>query len=77
MSWQHARTVCCSWKAATAPEVRQTCKRWLDPEGRYHEFRCAEYAASALRGPAQEMRFCIDRDEYVESGESLPKNFQL
>ena len=59
------------------PEVRQTCKRWLDPEGRYHEFRCAEYAKPArCVAPRKKMRFCIDRDEYVEPGESLPKNFQ-
>jgi sulfatase modifying factor 1 len=47
------------------PNVAQTCKKWLDPKGRYHEFRCAEYAqpSTCKSKQKQKMRFCIDRDE--------------
>ena len=58
------------------PEVRQTCKRWMDPPGRYHEFRCAEYGEPRCLAPKKKMRFCIDRDEYSAPGENLPANFQ-
>jgi formylglycine-generating enzyme required for sulfatase activity len=55
------------------PEVEHKCVRWLETEGRYAYFRCAEYArpAKCLR-ERQSMRFCIDRDEYIPPGESLP-----
>jgi sulfatase modifying factor 1 len=57
------------------PDVKQRCLRYLDPPGRYQAFRCAEYApprcASRQR---RRLRFCIDRDEYREDGESLPAN---
>lgn len=59
------------------PDVQLNCKRYLDPKGRYHEFRCAEYAPSACRSAARRpMRFCIDRGEYVPPGETLPANHQ-
>jgi hypothetical protein len=59
------------------PEVVHRCKRWLDPEGRYRNFRCAEYEQPAVcRSPKKHMRFCIDRDEYTAPGESLPSNHQ-
>lgn len=47
------------------PNVAHVCKKWLDPIGRYHEFRCAEYArpASCKSGKREKLRFCIDRDE--------------
>jgi sulfatase modifying factor 1 len=55
------------------PTVRQTCKRWLDPEtSPYHEFRCAEYAPSECLAPRVHQRFCIDREEYVKPGDALP-----
>jgi formylglycine-generating enzyme required for sulfatase activity len=54
------------------PQVRQTCKRWLDPPGPYHEYRCAEYAPSECLAPRAHKRFCIDREEYVKPGDTLP-----
>jgi hypothetical protein len=55
------------------PVVRQTCKRWLDPEtSPYHEFRCAEYAPSECLAARVHARFCIDREEYVKPGDALP-----
>lgn len=57
------------------PKVEQRCLRYLDPPGRYHEFRCAEYAEpSCVSRERRPMRFCIDRDEYTEPGEHLPAN---
>lgn len=56
------------------PELEQPCKRWLDPAGRYRHFRCAEYGPSRCLAAKQRLRFCMDRDEYVEPGEPLPKN---
>jgi formylglycine-generating enzyme required for sulfatase activity len=54
------------------PSVRQECKRWLDPPGPYHEYRCAEYAPSVCLTPRAHKRFCVDREEYVSSGDALP-----
>ena len=28
------------------PKVQLNCKKYLDPKGRYHQFRCAEYGPS-------------------------------
>jgi sulfatase modifying factor 1 len=57
------------------PRVEQRCLRWMDPPGRYHEYRCAEYArpASCL-APRQHRRFCIDRRERTEPATGLPYN---
>lgn len=50
------------------PDPVQICKRWLDPPGEYHEYRCAEYAEPATcRGTREHERFCIDREEYAEA----------
>jgi formylglycine-generating enzyme required for sulfatase activity len=57
---------------ASCTEVKQTCTRWLDPPGPYHEYRCAEYAPSECLAPRVHKRFCIDREEYVQPGEALP-----
>jgi sulfatase modifying factor 1 len=57
---------------ASCSQVRQTCLRWLDPPGPYHEYRCAEYAPSECMAPRVHKRFCIDREEYVQPGEVLP-----
>jgi formylglycine-generating enzyme required for sulfatase activity len=55
--------------------VQQTCKRYLDPKGRYEKFRCAEYAPSkCLSKQRQHKRYCIDRDEYTAPGDTLPAN---
>jgi formylglycine-generating enzyme len=55
------------------PNVSQICKRWTDPPGTYHEYRCAEYADPVkCLGERENKRFCIDREELVKPGESLP-----
>ena len=56
------------------PELKQTCKRYLDRSGRYRQFRCAEYGPSQCVAPKKQLRFCMDQDEYVEPGAALPKN---
>jgi sulfatase modifying factor 1 len=57
------------------PDVRLNCKRYLDPKGAYENFRCAEYAPSTCLSKARKpMRFCIDKHEFTESGETLPAN---
>lgn len=54
------------------PTALQRCLQWLDT-GRYREWRCARYQAPAgCRGKRRALRFCIDRDEYVAPGQSLP-----
>jgi hypothetical protein len=57
------------------PDVRLNCKKYLDPQGRYEYFRCAEYGPSTcLSKQRKAMRFCIDKHEYTEAGETLPAN---
>ena len=57
------------------PKVQLNCKKYLDPKGRYEQFRCAEYAPSeCLSKERRSMRFCIDRTEFAEPGETLPAN---
>src|SRR5450432_4095486 len=57
------------------PDVRLNCKKYLDPEGRYQYFRCAEYGPSTcLSKERRSMRFCIDKHEFTELGETLPAN---
>jgi formylglycine-generating enzyme len=57
------------------PRVELNCKRYLDPKGRYHDFRCAEYGPSkCLSKERKPLRFCIDRTEFTEAGETLPAN---
>jgi formylglycine-generating enzyme required for sulfatase activity len=59
------------------PRVEQTCLRWLDPPGRYHEYRCAEYARPArCLAPRVHATFCIDRLERAEEETDLPLNRQ-
>jgi len=46
------------------PDVEHRCLRWMDPPGKYHAFRCAEYAKDPVcRAPRRPMHFCVDRDE--------------
>lgn len=55
------------------PDVRHECKRWLEDTGRYAYFRCEEYSgAKCLSKERVHKRFCMDRDEWVPPGESLP-----
>lgn len=57
------------------PKVQLNCKKYLDPKGRYEQFRCAEYSASeCLSKERRHLRFCIDRTEFAEPGETLPAN---
>lgn len=57
------------------PKVKQRCLRYLDPPGRFEKFRCAEYAQPAeCVGGRKKMKYCIDRDEYVAPGQSLPES---
>jgi hypothetical protein len=59
------------------PRVEQHCLRWMDPPGRYHEYRCAEYAKPArCLSPREHRRFCIDRRERVDGDSGLPLNVQ-
>ena len=59
------------------PDVRLNCKKYLDPEGRYQYFRCAEYGPSTcLSKERRSMRFCIDKHEFTPLGETLPANHQ-
>ncbi|MGH7296000.1 MAG: SUMF1/EgtB/PvdO family nonheme iron enzyme [Polyangiaceae bacterium] len=59
------------------PRVEQRCLRWLDPPGRYHEYRCAEYAKPArCLSPREHRRFCIDRRERADAETGLPLNVQ-
>lgn len=59
------------------PKVEQRCQRWMDPEGPYRYFRCAEYAEPRCKSAERvSMRFCIDRDEYTAQGGNLPANYQ-
>jgi formylglycine-generating enzyme required for sulfatase activity len=48
--------------------VVQACKGWLDPPGKWHEYRCAEYVKPAkCEGAREHRRFCIDRYERAPS----------
>jgi formylglycine-generating enzyme required for sulfatase activity len=60
------------------PQVIQRCLRWMDPKGKYHEYRCAEYAKPAIcRGKKEHRRFCIDRYERTAGTPSeVPMNVQ-
>jgi sulfatase-modifying factor enzyme 1 len=59
------------------PRVDQRCLRWLDPPGKYHQYRCAEYANPArCLTPRVHDRFCIDRKERSEPSTGLPLNVQ-
>ncbi len=59
------------------PDVRLHCRHYMDPPGRYEDFRCAEYAPSTcLSKERVPMRFCIDKYEYVAPGDTLPENHQ-
>jgi sulfatase modifying factor 1 len=60
-------------EGAYCPDPVQICLRWLDPPGPYHDYRCAEYSRPArCNGPRKHERFCIDPEEYVAPGDSLP-----
>jgi Sulfatase-modifying factor enzyme 1 len=52
-------------------QVRQECTRWEDPPTSILA-RCAAFAPSRCIGKRVHRRFCVDRDEYSERGQSLP-----
>jgi hypothetical protein len=52
-------------------EVRQECLDWEDPPAN-RLARCAKFGPSVCVGERVHKRFCIDRDEYVPHGETLP-----
>jgi len=57
------------------PQVKQVCKRWMDPPNSpYAVFRCAEYEepSTCISPEREHKRFCIDREEYVRPGDTLP-----
>ncbi|MFC1641424.1 formylglycine-generating enzyme family protein [Myxococcota bacterium] len=59
------------------PKVFHRCLSQADPEGSaLHGQRCAEYKSSprCLSPQRTPLRYCIDRDEFVSPGESLPQN---
>jgi hypothetical protein len=54
------------------PTPVQRCLKWLD-KGHYRNWRCAQYEEPAsCSGERRALRFCIDRDEYVAPGQSVP-----
>jgi sulfatase modifying factor 1 len=59
------------------PRVEQQCLRWMDPPGKYHRYRCAEYARPATcLAPRVHKRFCVDLRERIEPASGLPLNVQ-
>lgn len=59
------------------PDVRHECKHWLEESGKFAYYRCEEYTkATCLSKQREHKRYCIDRDEFVASGESLPASHQ-
>ena len=52
-------------------EVRESCETWEDPPSTKLA-RCAVFAPSECVGTRVHKRFCIDRDEYVAPGDTLP-----
>lgn len=57
------------------PVVEHKCLRWLDPPGRWHLFRCAEYAKEATcKTKRVHKRFCIDVNEASAPGDPRPSN---
>lgn len=59
------------------PAVFHRCKRLTDPQGSaLRGLRCAEYEqpARCLSPQRKHLRYCIDRDEFVEESEKLPQN---
>lgn len=58
------------------PEIFHRCQSHTDPEGSaLRGQRCAEYKdpAVCLSPKREHLRYCIDRDEHVPAGETLPQ----
>jgi len=56
------------------PQVEHKCQKYLDPPGRYHEYRCAAYDPPRCTSSRVRMSFCIDAREYTPAGQTLPSN---
>ena len=55
------------------PDVAHTCSKWMETEGRYKNYRCAEYSgAKCLSKERVHKKFCMDRDEYSPTDKGLP-----
>lgn len=52
-------------------DVRENCVEWEDAPANPLA-RCAKFGPSECVGERVHKRFCIDRDEYVASGQTLP-----
>ena len=52
-------------------DVREPCLAWEDPPENKLA-RCARFGPSECVGERVHKRFCVDRDEYVARGDSLP-----
>ncbi len=52
-------------------EVRQECLEWMEPPTNSLA-RCAKFAPSVCVGERVKKRYCVDRDEHVAPGETLP-----
>jgi len=58
------------------PAPVQTCLGYLDPPGRYHEYRCREYSRPAVcSSDRAKLAFCIDRYEFTHRGDRLPAHY--
>lgn len=63
-------------RGSYCPEPVHRCLGYLDPPGRYHEYRCREYDRQVTcASPRVALEFCIDAREYTRAGQSLPANF--
>ncbi len=77
-----ARTDCPAGMALVegdyCPKVQHRCLDYMDPEGPYEFYRCAEYAkpAQCLSKSKLPLRYCIDKDEFTPEGKTLPANFK-
>ncbi|HEU4412699.1 MAG TPA: SUMF1/EgtB/PvdO family nonheme iron enzyme [Polyangiaceae bacterium] len=61
-------------EGAYCPSVQHECVEWLEEPSKTAFARCARYREPAICASPERvpMRFCIDRDEYVEPGDELP-----
>ena len=53
------------------PDVRETCLDWEDPPANKLA-RCARFGPSTCLGERVHKRVCVDQDEYVPAGQTLP-----
>jgi formylglycine-generating enzyme required for sulfatase activity len=55
-------------------DVKQICDDWMEAPKADGVGRCRHFTQSQCVGQRVHKRFCIDRDEYKEQGEALPKS---